>query len=663
MSFKIEMPWGLFMNATPDSRFIGTQAHRVAEVGTDEGEFAALFSTLWRGKLWLVLSLLLGASVGLYQALALSDPRYRATAVVVLDGGTDPVVQFTDFLPTMSGDQTIINTELEVLRSTSLIQEVAVSENLSSDPEFNPALRPPSLVYRALEKARQILSRPVSTAVETGPNAVIEALRRNLTVRNVPDSMVFEITIETGDPGKAAHLANVFADRYLERQLEAKFDATQRATEWLAEKVAELEVDLQASEATMNAFAAEMELISAETLEILSAQLKDVRDRIAAWESAIERGEGTSRTATRLEQLRFLEAELADKIARQSHDLVTLEQLQREAAADRQIYEYFLGRLKETSVQEGIQQADARLLSPALVPDAPSTPRPALNAGLAAALALLVAAISLIARETRSATFRTADDLEEVTGLPVLGQIPRIPARGRRGLLHYTRSKPNSAAVEAIRNLRTTLMMTGGARGPKVVLSTSSLPGEGKTTQTLTLAQNLTGVRKRVLVIEGDVRKRVFREYFNAPDGPGWVEVMNDKCSTDDAAWHCEDLGVDILFGSETKANPADIFSSARFRRLLRQLRKSYDVILIDTPPVLLVPDARVIAQQSDAVIYTVRWDKTREKQVLQGLKAFRSVGVEVTGTVLGQVNPRGMKRYGYGKDYGTYGTSGYYQS
>lgn len=92
-------------------------------------------------------------------------------------------------------------------------------------------------------------------------------------------------------------------------------------------------------------------------------------------------------------------------------------------------------------------------------------------------------------------------------------------------------------------------------------------------------------------------------------------------------------------------------------------MRKSYDIVLIDTPPVLLVPDARVIARHVDAMLYTVRWDSTREKQVQQGLKAFRSVGVEISGTVLSQISPRGMKRYGYGKDYGTYGGAGYYQS
>ena len=139
--------------------------------------------------------------------------------------------------------------------------------------------------------------------------------------------------------------------------------------------------------------------------------------------------------------------------------------------------------------------------------------------------------------------------------------------------------------------------------------------------------------------------------------------MLSRKAKLDEAVWRNPDLGFDVLFGDEAPANAADLFSSRQFRQLIRTARKSYDVILIDTPPVLLVPDARVIGRLADAVLYTVRWDKTREKQVLQGIRAFETVGVQVTGTVLSQINARGMKKYGYGQDYGNYGTSGYYQS
>ncbi len=638
------------------------------DAGMDLG---ALFGTLWRGKWALSALSVLGAVLGLLWAIGVADPRYRATAVVVLDTGREQVVSFQDFIPSLTGDSTIVNTELEVLRSVSLLSEVVQEQGLIADPEFNRTLRPAGFTTQITSFVRSNLPIPAPpppsdvTRARIAQNATIEGLAAALTVRNVPDSMVFEIILETGDAEKSARLADAVANRYLLRQLESKFDATQQATEWLSGKVVTLEAELQLAEAQTSRFAAEMDLISAETLEILSQQLKEVRDRIAAWQAARDRGSATGDNAARIEQLRVLEAELSRKIATQSEDLVVFEQLQREAAASRQIYEYFLGRLKETTVQQGIQQADARLMSNALVPDVPATPQPVMLALLGGLLATLAGAAALVGKEARSATFRTAEHLERLTGLPVLGQIPRIPARRRQGVLDYIRSKPASAAVEAVRNLRTSLLMAKGAgsAGPRVIMCTSSLPSEGKTTQTLALAQNYTGVVGRVLVIEGDMRRRVFRDYFGAPDTGSLLRVLNGQQSVEDAVWHNDALGFDVLFGDESEANAADIFSGPAFRRLIRTVRRTYDVVLIDTAPVLLVPDARVIGRLADAVLYTVRWDKTREKQVQQGLRSFQTIGVPVTGLVLSQINPKGLRRYGYGQDHGTYGSNGYYKN
>jgi capsular exopolysaccharide synthesis family protein len=382
---------------------------------------------------------------------------------------------------------------------------------------------------------------------------------------------------------------------------------------------------------------------------------------IAALEAAQLRGEARRNTPARIAELRSDEGELVAKIAKLTDDRVTLEQYQREAAASRTIYEYFLARLKETTVQQGIQQADARLLSAALVPDIPSSPRPLLSALLGAAVAMIVAAGVAVLAEMRTATFRTADALELASGLPVLGQIPRIPTRRRQKVLDYIRRKPTSAAVEAMRNLRTSILMADGNTAPQVIVSTSSLPGEGKTTQTLALAQTFAAMGRRVLVVEGDVRKRVFQDYFGTPDCGSLLRVLTAKQTLTEAVWHSAELEFDILFGEAGGASAADIFSTNAFRRLIEAARAEYDVVLIDTPPVLLVPDARVIARHADAVIYTVRWDKTREKQVRAGLRSLQIVGIRVTGLVLGQINQRGMKRYGYGKDFGTYGNSGYY--
>ena len=132
-----------------------------------------------------------------------------------------------------------------------------------------------------------------------------------------------------------------------------------------------------------------------------------------------------------------------------------------------------------------------------------------------------------------------------------------------------------------------------------------------------------------------------------------------------DAAFRAKDLGIDVLIGEKSSVNAADVFSSERFRHLIDEMRQIYDYVIIDTPPVLVVPDARVIGQSVDAVVYVVRWDDTSRSQVEEGLKQFQSASVPVTGLVLTQIDPTGMRRYGYGGKYGAYSAYGkrYYEN
>jgi capsular exopolysaccharide synthesis family protein len=243
----------------------------------------------------------------------------------------------------------------------------------------------------------------------------------------------------------------------------------------------------------------------------------------------------------------------------------------------------------------------------------------------------------------------------------VLGQIPTIPAKARADVFAYLRNKPTSAAAEAIRNLRTSLLMSNVDAPPQVILSTSSLPGEGKTTQSLALAQNMAAMGQKVLLIEGDIRRRVFRDYFRIETQDGLLSVLGAGRPLTDVIWSDPTLGFDILMGEEGTLNAADLFSSRAFGEMLTQARELYDRILIDTPPVLAVPDARVIGQLADVVLYTVRWDHTHRDSVAEGLRLFETIHVPVAGLVLAQIDPKGVKRYGHAGAYGAYDSAYYH--
>lgn len=691
--------------------------HAEANKPEDEIDLGKLLGVVWRGKLWIALCGILALIAGGYYAFAIATPIYTTSASVALETRQEQVVDIESVVSGISGDQVAINTEVEVLRSRRLIGKVVTDLDLTQDPEFNHILQetPWLSLGSIVDAVRQnILGQTLTEPVYADQqifDAVISEVLSKISVTNIRQSYVFLITAVTENPEKSALLANRLAELYVEDQIVLKFEKTAEATEWLTDRVAELQIELETSETQLKDFSSNTDLISPEGLVALNRQLKDLRERqsdltttfatmdvrVSALTAALETGDlsqmaaaadsleftrllanatteltqevfrnqynaliartelDRSRAQSQLATVELSIVELSESIATQSDELVALQQLQREAEASRLIYEFFLNRLKETSVQQGLQQAESRILSAAVVPNEPSAPRIPIILVLSLLLGVMAGAAIVLLREFSQNTFRVAEDLEAKTGYAVIGQVPLIPARHRKKVLTYLQDKPNSAAAEAIRNLRTSLLLANLDKPPKVIMSTSSIPGEGKTTQSIALALNLAGLGKKVLLIEGDVRRRVMNEYFGIPEKPGFLSVMLGEVALGDALTTVPDMKFDVLLGEKSQTNAADIFSSERFGTFLDTLRGQYDFVIIDTPPVLAVTDARIIGRWVDTTIYTVRWDSTSHRQVLDGLKAFEQVGVKVAGLVLGQISARGMKKYGYGDSYGSY--------
>ena len=554
-------------------------------------------------------------------------------------------------------------------------------------------------------------------------NDTIDNLREAISASVQRNTYVFNISARTESPIKSQKLVNTLANLYIQDQINTKFQATENAVAWLSERVTEPEAELLDREDDLQTMRTETDLISPEALEGLNRQLIDVRNRLAETRTQIalqeqrgiqyraalannefdelarrlddptlsrllpdiRAGDGQSvdlfraraellitREETGLDRLRSQEGALAASLTRQEEDLVAqsedfarLEQLNREIESTRTLYETFLNRLKEASVQRGLQQADSRVLS-AAIPGDYVEPRKSLILALSGILGLMLGAAIILGRQFLHSGFRTAEELEEFTGQTILGQIPKMPIKRRDQLIDYLNAKPTSAAAEAIRNLRTSVLLSNVDAPPQVVMSTSSLPGEGKTTQAIALSHNLSGMGRNVLLIECDIRRRTFQQYFQAaPDHPGLVAAMMGECTLEEAVLRDPRMPVDILLGDQSNLNAADLFSSDKFRALLASVRDRYDMIIIDTPPVLVVPDSRVIGQMVDAIVFTTAWDRTTKPQVREALRQFETANLRVSGLVLAQIDPKGMKRYGYGGKYGAYSSYGsnYYNS
>lgn len=693
----------------------------------DEIDLMELLRALWRGRWIIALTTAVAMLLAGYYVFGVAEPKFRSTVEITLEVRSKQVVDLESVISGVSTDAAALNTEIEVLLSRRVLGKLVDRLDLVEDPEFNTALNPPSVLAQVKGFVAGLVASgdggEDSESVSKSPrDQTISVLKQMLSASVKRDTYVYTLSATTGDPVKSARIVNTLADIYIDEQIAVKFEATEQAVSWLSERVTELEADLRAKEETLKAAKAETDLISPEALQGLNLQAKDLRDRLQEMTAEAERADkaGTRLRALletgdrvaaveetddaalkrllpevhdgdaeaarlfdqRLETLAMrAQAErarlgnqmaalqqsyerLQNRIDRQSEDLLRIQQMERETETTRTLYETFLTRLKETAVQRGLQQADSRVLSDAILGDQVE-PKPALILALAMVLGMMVGAAIVLLRQFLHSTFRSAEELEAATGAPVMGQIPAMPFKARADLIGYLQDKPTSAAAEAVRNLRTSILLSNIDAPPKVIMSVSALPGEGKTTQAVALAQNLAGLGKRVLLIEGNIRRRTLNEYFKEAPRVGLITALAGETPLRDIVFHDERLGADVLMGQKSRANAADIFSSDRFRDFITEVREAYDYVIIDTPPVLVVPDARVIGQHVDAIVFSVAWDSTYRSQVAAAMREFESVNLRVTALVLSQIDPKGMKRYGYGGKYGAYSSygKGYYEA
>lgn len=686
----------------------------------DEIDLMALARLLSQGR-WLILTCaLIAALVGGCYALILATPHYPAQTTIALQEADQPIIgDIESLFAGGSLDTSSINTEFEIIRSRNLIGQLVDRLDLTADPEFNMHLRPPTVLSRVVDLLGGGSDDPVSEAVIR--SHVIDAVIESVTVSNVRNSFAIIIGIETHDPEKSTLIVNTLATLYIEDQIREKLDGSAQAIEFLSLRTAELEQSVALLEQDLSRRREDTSAITPEVLQARNLQLGDLRDRIddlrvrAASDAAtvaaldadlpldelVERIAATAdprltsllqrfeanrvseaglratvaaiaaelqsavtRSTQQLQALEASEVALAASLRGQAEDLIDLQQLEREAEAAQLLFETFFTRLQEASVQQGLETADARILSEA-VPRDPSRPRAGLIVALAAVLGGFAGIGATIVRELRFAGFRTSDDVLRETGQKVYGQIPSLGNSTRQTALEHVKGNPTSIFAEAVRNLRTSILMSHLDRPPQVILMTSAIPGEGKTTLSIALTRYLASMEdKRALLLEADIRRNTLRAYVRRAPDVTLLDVLLGRVKVDEADLFNEDLGIELLAGSDSDSNAVDLFSSRRFGDLIARLRNDFDYIIIDSPPVLAVPDARVLATYSDVVLFAVKWSSTSKLQARQGFEMLSSIGKSPDGVVLTQIDQKRMKAYGYAGQYGYDNTSsGYYGS
>jgi len=370
-------------------------------------------------------------------------------------------------------------------------------------------------------------------------------------------------------------------------------------------------------------------------------------DAAKANEAAVERSLNTSRSELQ-------------GINRKEFQLAALE---REVANSRQLYEMFIQRFKETNISNDMQSAIARVVDPAIVPASPSGPNKPLIIWLSVAGALLLGLGLAVLVERLNNTLKTTHDVESKLGVPVLGMVQVTKAKRGQFLDRLFLDDPQSAFSESIRTIRSAVLLSALDSPKKIVVVTSSVPEEGKTTVAINLAFAL-GQVKKTLLIDADMRRpRIGKVLAGKGKAPlaGLAQVVAGELPLDKCLYPVADSQLAVLPAGRVPPNPLELLASHRFTELIETLQKSFDVILIDSPPVQLVSDSLVLASLASEVVYVVKADDTPYPLARVGIKRLRRVNAPLTGVVLNQLDLDRADRYygeysGYGKRYRKYG-------
>jgi capsular exopolysaccharide synthesis family protein len=343
---------------------------------------------------------------------------------------------------------------------------------------------------------------------------------------------------------------------------------------------------------------------------------------------------------------------------------VSLRALQREADANKALFETFLSRFKETSSTQGIEESSARVISKAEAPLIASYPKKnmllmvTLIGGLFFSLALTFLLESL------NPGLRSPEQVEHYLKMPTLGI---VPANDNNVIPYdYILKKPHSISGEALSSIRVSLSLLNPDKKVKTILITSSLPSEGKSTFSVMLARMAAQAGQKVLLIDTDLRRPAIEKMLDIPKKQlGLTDaLMHSNLTFNDIVFTDTLSGLKIISkGQASYINPPDLFASQRMRAILKASEPYFDLIILDSPPIMAVTDAKILSGLVDKTLFVLKWDSTPKKVAHAALSQLaRGHSNNVAGIILQQVNMKQYGRYNYG-DSGYYYAYGKYDS
>jgi succinoglycan biosynthesis transport protein ExoP len=717
----------------------------MASTAAEEFDLRQFINFFWR-KWKFIASVTVAVQIVVILFLATATPRFTASAELLLDPNVDKTPGTESLFNALTLDQTVVDSQVAVMRSNVLLQRVVRSQKLVNDPEFGVGPDTGRTVFARVQQAisgffAEDAAKPqIAAKDEIFPPdvlAAIQRLRAAFAVERVGRTYVIKVSITSVDRFKAARLANAVADAFIVDKLEARFASAQRATTWLGDHLEQLRTQLRDSEQAVADFRSEHGLVTTgkdmtlneQQLSELNAKLvtarADAAEKRAKYDQvlAIRNNGGDVQAlpdvlrSTVISSLRAQEADVsrreADLIARYSdrhpavvnvraerrdieralgaevsriasnlkseYDVakagadalqaslaqvsgassadervnVGLRELERTAFVNKTLFEDFLSRAKISQERSTFEVREARLITQATPPSAPSYPPKLLTLAIGLVGGLLLGSGGAVATEMLRQGFTTPREVEERLDLPVLGSIKRLSnseltvERSTLTLARFLVAKPMSRFAEAIRLVRTGIQMADVDHVPRVIQVTSAIPNEGKTTISLSLAFSAAATSsQKVALVECDFRHTSLTRFFGLEKRKGVVDLLLGNETIESIIHVDEETGVHVFVGGSKTQNPPDLLGSERMRDFVETLRSRYDYVILDTPPVGPVADAIVASALADKVVFIIHWGRTAREVVSDSVRLILG-DKKVAGVVLNLVNESEARKYG----------------
>jgi capsular exopolysaccharide synthesis family protein len=321
----------------------------------------------------------------------------------------------------------------------------------------------------------------------------------------------------------------------------------------------------------------------------------------------------------------------------------------------------FVVMVRELETPEDGARPDARVVveQRASIPSDPVIPRTTLN--LLAGLALGVASgVGLaVLRDRLDNTVKDREALEEITGTGLVGSIPLDKERRNAPAISF--DKDNSAIAEAFRKLRTNLQFLAVDNPPRVIVVTSSMPSEGKTTTAINIALALAEAEHNVVLVDGDMRRPVLDKHLDLVGSVGFSTVLSGRASLTDVLQKTRFSRLTVLTSGAVPPNPSELLGSLAAQKVIGEMRANFDYVIVDSSPLLAVTDAAILSANSDGALMMARFGQTKREQLAHAVGNLEDVGASLLGVVFTMTPTRGSASYSY--NYSYYGNDGARQS